>query len=941
MNKKKGFTIIEVVTVIVMISILLVIVIPSVIDIRTESNKIVKSSKIDTIITAAENYATDNINDYKFCNANADKNFIESSCIINTSTLTNKDYLDLENEIDISDNSGVLVCYHVDTGEAEVSYVPDINDSENIECKNEVKSISVNPTSIGIDYQEKNVTQTITINKVGINNIDIEVDDSLIPNDLKPNVRVTLDNNIIKVSYDWDGITKLTETKTIPVRVYDNDKDNENINTYAYINLYDKIGKDAKELSFTIEPSTFLGENTTNQINSYSVRCFSSKGDNCGARLLDVYQYKQKYIGNDNSWINIIYSTKETLDSDKDTEGVLNSNQEYLITNTGTTVSNTIINGETIYAHGVRKNTLTIDSSNSAIKSIDYTTEECNQVNISGCDVELPNFETNNGYDAKGYTDEKNGTIAKYKMGEPYRLKEKNKTLYPVIEESTPTYYLSLGYENSDCISTMPTGSGYYAAGENVTITAKLNEGCDFDKWVKTFDVTNVVSNSAQTTITMPAGNLWLMAKAKKKNYTITYNANGGSNAPSSQTKEHGKSITLSSGIPSYFGKNFDGWAKTSSGNMVYSPGDTYSKDENLNLYAHWDTHQIYNGNSTQTLNSLFAGQYYYFKFTPTETADYVFESTNSSGDTYGYLYDSTGSELTHNDDGGDAYGNTSNFKITYSLTKNKIYYYAVRWYDARTTGTIYVNLSTSCYQSDYERNGDRCVNGQEEYVRYNYCTNQYEFEYRGSCYVAPSCTDMWITTTNAYTGAITCSYEGCCTCSGVICDCTGGADSRFSKSGITVYYSAAECNSNTYDPGVNCYSDSWSYYDCSNGYKRYRRYNSCTYEYEYDTRYSETCGSTPTPSTKTCESFTINGRSYQGKIDNTGKCSVVIYGTITCSSSPDINGNYYAVSNTNNVSIFKNKFPTGTCTSFTQACYSWNAGEEITTAQECYYNPT
>lgn len=74
--------------------------------------------------------------------------------------------------------------------------------------------------------------------------------------------------------------------------------------------------------------------------------------------------------------------------------------------------------------------------------------------------------------------------------------------------------------------------------------------------------------------------------------YTVSYNANGGSNAPSSQTKWHGKTLTLSSDVPTRAGYTFQGWALSKAdadaGNYYYGPGTSCGRNENLTLYAIW-----------------------------------------------------------------------------------------------------------------------------------------------------------------------------------------------------------------------------------------------------------------------------------------------------------------------------------------------------------------
>ncbi len=80
-----------------------------------------------------------------------------------------------------------------------------------------------------------------------------------------------------------------------------------------------------------------------------------------------------------------------------------------------------------------------------------------------------------------------------------------------------------------------------------------------------------------------------LQKTTSKQTYTVTYNANGGSGAPSSQTKTKGTALTLSSTKPTRTGYTFQGWTKTKdSGKVDYKAGATYSTDANVTLYAVW-----------------------------------------------------------------------------------------------------------------------------------------------------------------------------------------------------------------------------------------------------------------------------------------------------------------------------------------------------------------
>lgn len=112
-----------------------------------------------------------------------------------------------------------------------------------------------------------------------------------------------------------------------------------------------------------------------------------------------------------------------------------------------------------------------------------------------------------------------------------------------------------------------------------------------------TFKVKYKIGTTTYTSGTLSGTSFTVSAKPS---YAVTYNANGGSNAPSSQTKWYGESLTLSSSKPYRNGYVFYHWNTSSSNTGTsYSPGASYTGNQALNLYAIWNPNITYNANGT------------------------------------------------------------------------------------------------------------------------------------------------------------------------------------------------------------------------------------------------------------------------------------------------------------------------------------------------------
>ena len=103
-------------------------------------------------------------------------------------------------------------------------------------------------------------------------------------------------------------------------------------------------------------------------------------------------------------------------------------------------------------------------------------------------------------------------------------------------------------------------------------------------------------TSASDTTVDYSAGGTYstntsitLYAIWELNTYTVSYNMNGGSGGPSSQTKTYGKDLVLSSVVPTKKGHKFLGWGTSSTDTSVdYAPGGTYTKNASITLYAIW-----------------------------------------------------------------------------------------------------------------------------------------------------------------------------------------------------------------------------------------------------------------------------------------------------------------------------------------------------------------
>lgn len=132
----------------------------------------------------------------------------------------------------------------------------------------------------------------------------------------------------------------------------------------------------------------------------------------------------------------------------------------------------------------------------------------------------------------------------------------------------------------------------YYGTNITLSSTKPTRTGYSFLGWATSATATAANSSYDPGDTYSANAPLTLYAVWKANTYAVTYNANGGSGAPSAQTKTYGVSLKLQTSTPTRANYNFLGWATSStatSPNASYDPGDTYTGNAALTLYAVWE----------------------------------------------------------------------------------------------------------------------------------------------------------------------------------------------------------------------------------------------------------------------------------------------------------------------------------------------------------------
>ena len=174
----------------------------------------------------------------------------------------------------------------------------------------------------------------------------------------------------------------------------------------------------------------------------------------------------------------------------------------------------------------------------------------------------------------------------------------------------TTTTYTATFYANGGTFSdgsttwskTIYSGErNYFSQMEIPTLT---KSGCTADGWYMTnasgtvyrqhFDTGDATEFYAHWSCSSSGGETGGGETPTPTTYTVKYDANGGTGAPSNQTKKQGESLTISTAKPTKTGYTFTSWNTKKDGTGTkYDIGASYTVDADLTLYAQYKENTV------------------------------------------------------------------------------------------------------------------------------------------------------------------------------------------------------------------------------------------------------------------------------------------------------------------------------------------------------------
>ena len=317
------------------------------------------------------------------------------------------------------------------------------------------------------------------------------------------------------------------------------------------------------------------------------------------------------------------------------------------------------INGEAgYYFNSMIKGTSNKDVQECTLSNNIFTCQDGNTKEIKGFtwyktldnNINITHTENGNGKITARTLDKSNNMAESVKEISVYKIVFKKGTADTIGGVATDIEKLCTAEKSKTCSVTSPSieKNGYEIIGWNTSNSATTSS------WnVNTSK--SISTNSTYYPIT------------KLNTYTVSYNANGGSGAPASQTKTTNNNLTLSSVKPTRVGYTFQGWGTSSSATTAtYQPGGTYSDNKSITLYAVWKINKVNikfstNSGTVQTSSTNASGKIYKWK----QDSSGVVSRTAANGSTYSNPFFTLKYGSSTNSDGLPNYNNSKYLNIT------------------------------------------------------------------------------------------------------------------------------------------------------------------------------------------------------------------------------------------------------------------------------------
>ena len=218
-------------------------------------------------------------------------------------------------------------------------------------------------------------------------------------------------------------------------------------------------------------------------------------------------------------------------------------------------------------------------------------TKMCLAETSGTCTIKSPTIEKL-GYNVVGWNTNANATTSSWNANT--NKNNVNGTYYPIVKAKTIKVIFYRNASSSDNTTATQTFT-YGVSGQAFSDKGWTNTGHTMAGWARSKTATtkdyNVLSGVNDTWIDKYAPSIDLYAVWNKNTYTISYDANGGTEAPAAQTKYYGTDIELSETIPKKDCSQFLGWNTKKDGTgTTYKSKGIYKANKDITLYAKWQT---------------------------------------------------------------------------------------------------------------------------------------------------------------------------------------------------------------------------------------------------------------------------------------------------------------------------------------------------------------